>query len=116
MSNELQKAAGIFTEIPAGKLSRLEWVNFDGDSCLLDAEGHCITCSDEALPARVMQIDLELGIALVEIKNQTVEVDITLVEEVMPGDWLLIHGGVAVANIKESQPSERARDEQHRRV
>src|SRR5947209_16751349 len=70
-----------------------------GDACELDAEGHCITCSDEALAARVLRIDQELGTALVEIKDETEEVDITLVEEVVPGDWLLVHGGVAITNI-----------------
>jgi hydrogenase assembly chaperone HypC/HupF len=111
--NELQKPAGIFAEIPASNLSRLELVNSDENSCLLDAEGHCVTCSDEAQPARVMHIDLELGTALVEIKNQTTEVDITLVEGVLPGDWLLVHGGVAIATIEESHSSDGASDGQH---
>jgi hydrogenase maturation factor len=69
------------------------------NSCVLDAEGHCITCSDEALSARVLQTDRELGTALVEIGNEPVEVDITLVDEVVPGDWLLVHGGVAIATM-----------------
>jgi hydrogenase assembly chaperone HypC/HupF len=68
-----------------------------GESCVLDTEGHCITCSDEALPARVLQIDQELGTALVEVGDEPVEVDITLVDEVVPGGWLLVHGGVAIA-------------------
>ena len=72
-----------------------------GDACVLDAEGHCITCSDEAQAARVLRIDQQLGTALVEIEHETEEVDITLVEEVVPGDWLLVHGGVAIANIAE---------------
>ena len=29
-----------------------------------DAEGHCITCSDEALPMRVVAVDAALGTAL----------------------------------------------------
>jgi len=88
---------------PASKLSGFELVGA-GDACVLDAEGHCITCSDEALAARVLRIDQELGTALVEIKHATEEVDITLVEEVLPGDWLLVHGGVAIANIAEEDP------------
>src|SRR5215467_4567044 len=102
MTNEAGKAAGIptvTTGIPAGDAPRFELISADGDNCLLDEQGHCITCSDEALPARVLQIDQELGTALVEIKDQAEEVDVTLVEEVMPGDWLLVHGGVAIANI-----------------
>ena len=71
-------------------------------SCELDAEGHCVTCSDEALTARVLRVDQETGLALVEImaeKHTTEEVDITLVESVAPGDLLLVHGGVAIANL-----------------
>lgn len=71
-------------------------------SCELDAEGRCVTCSDEALTARVLYVDQETGLALVEIvaeKNTTEEIDITLVESVVPGDLLLVHGGVAIANL-----------------
>jgi hydrogenase assembly chaperone HypC/HupF len=71
----------------------------EGNSCVLDAEGHCITCSDEALSARVLQIDRELGTALVAIGDKPIEVDITLVDEVMPGNWVLVHGGVAIATM-----------------
>ena len=38
-------------------------------SCELDAEGHCITCSDEALQARVLRIDEEIGVAFVTIND-----------------------------------------------
>lgn len=69
-------------------------------SCVLDAEGHCITCSDEALSASVLRVDQETGIALVAVGNEQSEVDITLVEEIVPGDWLLVHGGVAIATIE----------------
>jgi hypothetical protein len=71
-------------------------------SCELDAEGHCVTCSDEALTARVLRVDQETGLALVELvaeRHTREEVDITLVESVTPGDLLLVHGGVAIANL-----------------
>lgn len=71
-------------------------------SCELDADGHCVTCSDEALTARVLRVDQETGLALVEILAEnysTEEIDITLVESVDPGDLLLVHGGVAIANL-----------------
>ncbi|HLZ81809.1 MAG TPA: HypC/HybG/HupF family hydrogenase formation chaperone [Ktedonobacteraceae bacterium] len=67
-------------------------------SCELDAEGRCITCSDEAVTVQVLRIDSETGIALVTVQDKTEEVDITLVEDVVPGDWLLVHGGVAISN------------------
>ena len=69
-------------------------------SCELDAEGHCITCSDEALQVRVLSVDCDTGVALVELGENTEEIDVSLVEEVAPGDLLLVHGGVAIAAIK----------------
>ena len=69
--------------------------------CTPSADGHCATCSDEALQARVLRIDEETGLAVVEVMAEQVrteEVDITLVDNVVPGDLLLVHGGVAIAN------------------
>ena len=69
--------------------------------CDPTAEGHCVTCSDEALQARVLRVDEETGLALVEVMAEEVrteEIDITLVENVVPGELLLVHGGVAIAN------------------
>ena len=71
-------------------------------TCELDAEGHCITCSDEAVTVQVLRVDSETGIALVTVQDKTEEVDITLVEDVVPGDWLLVHGGVAIASVDEA--------------
>jgi len=71
--------------------------------CELDAEGHCITCSDEALTARVLRIDQDTGIAFVTIEEATEEVDITLIDDVAPGDMILVHGGVAIA-LTETSP------------
>ena len=65
--------------------------------CDLDAEGHCITCSDEAIPARVLRIDQDTGVAFVTIEESTEEVDITLIDDVVEGDMILVHGGVAIA-------------------
>lgn len=68
-------------------------------SCVSD--DHCVTCSDEALPARVLRIDPDLGLAWVAVDDVTAEVDVTLVDEAAPGDMLLIHGGVAIAHLEE---------------
>src|SRR5689334_9655753 len=70
--------------------SRYELMPMGMASCELDAEGHCVTCSDEALPARILRIDQETGLALVEVKDKTEEIDITLVEDVAPGDLVLV--------------------------
>jgi|GEM_PF-3599856 len=70
--------------------------------CELDAEGHCITCSDEALPATVLRIDQDTGVAFVTIEDATEEVDITLIDDVAAGDVILVHGGVAIAIVEEN--------------
>ena len=80
---------------------RLE--KFSGMTCELDAEGHCITCSDEAVAVKVLEVQQESGLALVEVQDQTEEVDITLLEHVAPGDLLLVHGGVAIALLEEAK-------------
>lgn len=82
------------------ELKRLEM--FSGMTCELDSEGHCITCSDEAVVVKVLQVEQESGLALVEVEDQTEEVDITLVEQVAPGDTLLVHGGAAIALLEEA--------------
>ncbi len=71
-------------------------------ACQLDAEGHCITCSDEATPARVLSVDQETGLALVEAGDMTTEIDVTLVDALKPGEWVLVHGGVAIASLGEA--------------
>ncbi len=71
-------------------------------SCALDAEGHCITCSDEALQVRVLYVDEENGLAQVTLNGISEEIDITLVESIAPGDVLLVHGGVAIARVDET--------------
>jgi len=88
MSNERQEA-GLKHELLPQSLA----------SCELDVEGHCITCSDEALEAHVLRVDAEAGLALVTVGDATEEIDITLVESVTPGDLLLVHGGVAIAHV-----------------
>lgn len=81
--------------------SRYELLPMQGASCELDAEGHCITCSDEALPAKILRVDEATGLALVEVKDATEEIDITLVDGVAPGDLVLVHGGVAIGLLEE---------------
>ena len=61
---------------------------------------HCLTCSDEAIAVKVLSVNEQTGLALVEVSDQVEEVDITLVEDTAPGDRLLVHGGVAIANLK----------------
>ncbi len=74
----------------------------EGISCTLDGEGHCITCSDEAVQVQVVSVDEEKGFALVTVRGVEEEVDVTLVDQIAPGDVLLVHGGVAIGHVDEA--------------
>ena len=56
---------------------------------------HCITCSDEGVPMRVLAA-AEDGLAICE---GDVEVMTALVGAVEPGDELLVHAGVALQRL-----------------
>lgn len=75
--------------------------NAQAYACQRDADHHCLTCSDEIVPVRVIRIDQDTGLALVEVSNQIEEIDITLVEDISLGDLLLAHGGVAIGRQEE---------------
>ena len=71
-------------------------------TCELNTEGHCITCSDEALPVKIVSINQTTGLALVEVQNVIEEIDITLIDDVAVGDTVLVHGGVAIGHPDEA--------------
>lgn len=66
-------------------------------TCGLD--GHCITCSDDAVAVTVVSIDDTTGLAQVTVEDVVEEVDITLIDEVTVGDMVLVHGGVAITHL-----------------
>ena len=57
----------------------------------------CVTCSDEAVPARV--VDVDPPNATVEVGGKREQVGIELVEPVEPGDTLLCHAGIALEKL-----------------
>jgi hydrogenase maturation factor len=62
----------------------------------LGAHG-CITCGDEAVAMRVLQIDTERGLALcADAADRHSSVEIALVEPVACGESLLVHAGTAL--------------------
>lgn len=79
-----------------------------------DAEGHCITCSDEAIPMRIVELLPGGGVALCEVlgeggggavggAGERAEVLIGLVDGVATGDVVLVHAGAALVRIEESE-------------
>jgi hydrogenase maturation factor len=50
---------------------------------------------------RVVSVNEENGLALVIVGGVEEEVDVTLVEQIAPGDVLLVHGGVAIGHVYE---------------
>ncbi|HVH12950.1 MAG TPA: HypC/HybG/HupF family hydrogenase formation chaperone [Longimicrobium sp.] len=67
--------------------------------CVRDDAGHCITCSDEGVPLRVVSVP---GDGLARCAGPTGEVSEVmtgLVGEVAPGDVLLVHAGAALARL-----------------
>ena len=65
-------------------------------------EHHCVTCSDEGVPMRVVE-RREDGLALCE---GGVEVMTDLVGDVGPGEALLVHAGVAISRLASEATSE----------
>ena len=60
---------------------------------------HCITCSDEGIPMHVERVDNARGLALCAAEDGTKStVEIALVD-VAPGDRVLVHAGVALAEL-----------------
>jgi hydrogenase expression/formation protein HypC len=58
----------------------------------------CITCSDQAVPMRILQLDAERGLALCEAADgERRSVEVALLAEAAPGDTVLVHADVAIA-------------------
>jgi hydrogenase maturation factor len=65
-------------------------------SCVGD---HCITCSDEGVPMRVVESDADGLARCASDDGTTSEVMTDLVGVVAPGDSLLVHAGVALLRL-----------------
>ena len=75
--------------------------------CGFGEQGHCVTCSDEVARARVVSINAASFLAIAAVGDTIVDIDISLVEEVMPGEWVLVQGGVAIGRLGEAPDGER---------
>lgn len=56
--------------------------------------GSCSVCGDEAIRARVLTVDPGTATATVDAGGS--EVDVSLIDAVVPGDVVIVHAGVAV--------------------
>jgi hydrogenase maturation factor len=62
----------------------------------------CITCGDEAVSMRVIEVDCERGLALCsDMDGERSSVEIALVDPVVSGEVLLVHAGTALARAAE---------------
>ena len=60
----------------------------------------CITCGDEAIEMRVLDVDASRGLALcANGEGERSSVEIALVDSVGEGDSLLVHAGTAIAHL-----------------
>ena len=61
----------------------------------------CITCGDDGVEMRVVEVHDARGLALCEAAGGAREaVEIALVDAVAPGDALLVHAGTALAKLE----------------
>jgi hydrogenase expression/formation protein HypC len=72
-------------------------------------DGVCITCSDQALPVRVVRL-LEGELAIVDAGGVLEEVSVALIDPVA-GDTILVHAREAIAVISHGNEGRRDRDE-----
>lgn len=62
----------------------------------------CITCGDVALPMCVLALDGGRALArCASAEGRREDVEIALVEPVVPGEWLLVHAGTAVGRAQD---------------
>jgi hydrogenase maturation factor len=71
-----------------------------GPQCFAHAEDGCITCGDQGVPVRVLAADETTALAVcADASGATEEVATELVGRVAPGDVLLVHAKVALAQL-----------------
>jgi hydrogenase assembly chaperone HypC/HupF len=62
---------------------------------------HCITCGDDGVPMRVVEVDTARLLALCAAADgKRTSVETALVEPVAPGDRLLVHAGTALTRLE----------------
>jgi hydrogenase assembly chaperone HypC/HupF len=76
-----------------------------------DHEHGCITCGDEAVPMRVVRVDVGRALALCEAEDGTrASVEIALVDPVGAGDRVLVHAGTALHRLERLDAERQSQD------
>ncbi len=57
------------------------------------------------IPARVTQID-DSGLGKVDYLGTKIRVNFSLLENIMPGDWVIVHAGFAISKLDEQEAQE----------
>jgi hydrogenase expression/formation protein HypC len=57
------------------------------------------------IPAKVTQIDAS-GLGKVDYIGTKVRVNFSLLEDVKPGDWVIVHAGFAISKLDEQEAQE----------
>ncbi len=74
-----------------------------GEAAEWCADGHCITCTDEGRVAEVVET-AGPQTAVVRSAGETEDVDVSLVDPVIPGDLVLVHAGIAISRLDTGPP------------
>lgn len=73
---------------------------------------HCVTCADEGVPMRVLDVEDAAGLARCAAEDDataaTTTVETALVGAVAPGERLLVHAGVALVRLADEVAQEAA--------
>ena len=56
------------------------------------------------LPARI--VTMKDGMAVVDASGAKREISTELIENLEPGDYVMVHAGIAIAKIQEEEPEE----------
>jgi hydrogenase maturation factor len=84
-------------------MSRELFELFSGPHCTNPQDGKCITCSDEAVPARIIRIDRATALAEAEIEGEISLIDLSLLDQVVEGDIVLAHARVAFSRVSQNE-------------
>jgi len=57
------------------------------------------------IPARVIQVDSS-GEGKVDYMGTRVRVNFSLLEDIKPGDWVIVHAGFAISKLDEAEAQE----------